>query len=90
MVINKNFKHIGLATGVVILGAAILIVLKLTSPLVATKPVIEKVWPVSTQLIKVSSFRPEIKEYGTVIAGSQADLRPLVSGRIIEVGENYF
>jgi multidrug efflux system membrane fusion protein len=90
MVMRKKFKHIGLATGVVILGAAILIVLKLTSPLVATKPVIEKVWPVSTQLIKVSSFRPEIKEYGTVIAGSQADLRPLVSGRIIEVGENYF
>lgn len=90
MTTNKRFKHISLATVIVILGVTILVLLKLNAPLVVIKPVVEKVWPVSAQIIKVSSFRPEIKVYGTVVAGSQAELRPLVAGRIIEVGTNYF
>jgi RND family efflux transporter MFP subunit len=90
MAINKQFKHISLAIGVLVLGLIILVILKLTSAPVAVKPVIEKVWPVASQLIKVRNFRPRIKEFGTIVAGSQAELRPLVSGRIIEVGKNYY
>ena len=90
MTINKRFKHTALAISIIALGLITLVFLKLTAPLVLAKPVAERVWPVATQLIKVSSFRPELKEYGTVIAGNQAELRPQVSGRIVEIGENYY
>ena len=90
MQIKKNFKHIGLAIGIVIIGVIILVILKVTAPSVVTNPVVEKTWPVSTQVMTVSNFRPKIREYGMVVAGSQAELRPLVAGRIIEVGANYY
>jgi RND family efflux transporter MFP subunit len=90
MTINKRFKHTALAISIIALGLITLVFLKLTAPLVLAKPVAERVWPVATQLIKVSSFRPELKEYGTVIAGNQAELRPQVSGRIVQIGENYY
>jgi len=90
MIISKRLKHIVLALSIIALGLFIFVALKLTAPPVVIKPSVEKVWPVSSQLIKVSNFRPKIKEFGTIVAGSQAELRPLVSGRIIEVGKNYY
>jgi len=90
MNINKNFKHIILALLIIVLGVAIFILLRLTAPTVIAEPEKEKVWPVATQVIKTSSMRPSIKEFGTIVAGSQADLRPMVAGRIIEVGPDYF
>ena len=90
MAIGKKFKHAALALSIVTLGAAILVILRLTAPLIIAEPAKEKIWPVATQIIKVSSVRPVIREFGTIVAGSQADLRPLVAGRIIEVAPNYF
>ncbi|MDC0196183.1 efflux RND transporter periplasmic adaptor subunit [Gammaproteobacteria bacterium] len=90
MKIIKPFRHIAIAVGVILIGLTILVVLRVTAPSVAVNPIVEKVWPVATEFLQVASLRPEIREYGTVIAGSQADLRPLVSGRVIEVGQGYF
>ena len=90
MIISKRLTHIVLALSIIALGLFIFVALKLTAPPVVIKPSVEKVWPVSSQLIKVTDFRPKIKEFGTIVAGSQAELRPLVSGRIIEVGKNYY
>ena len=86
----KHFKHIAVAIGVILFGITILVLLRVTAPAVVVNPVVEKVWPVATKVLQVTSLRPQIKEYGTIIAGSQADLRPLVSGRVIEVGQMYF
>ena len=88
MRIDKRLKHIFLALSIIVLGVFIFVTLKLTAPPVVIKPRVEKVWPVSSQSIEVMDFRPKIKEFGTIVAGSQAELRPLVSGRIIEVGKN--
>jgi membrane fusion protein, multidrug efflux system len=90
MKVLNHFKHIVAAIGVILIGITILVLLRVTAPAVVVNPVVEKVWPVATKVLKVASLRPEIKEYGTIIAGSQADLRPLVSGRVIEVGQSYF
>jgi multidrug efflux system membrane fusion protein len=90
MQIIKRFKHIAVAIGIILIGLAILGLLRVTAPSVVVKPVVEKVWPVATKVLQVASLRPEIQLYGTVVAGSQAELRPLVSGRIVEVGKNYF
>jgi RND family efflux transporter MFP subunit len=90
MEIVKRFKHIVLAMGILMAGIAIIVLLRLTAPSLEVKPVVQKIWPVTTQILKVTSLRPIIQEFGTVVAGSQAELRPLVSGRIVEVGENYF
>ena len=90
MRIDKRLKHIFLALSIIVLGVFIFVTLKLTAPPVVIKPRVEKVWPVSSQSIEVMDFRPKIKEFGKIVAGSQAELRPLVSGRIIEVGKNYY
>ena len=90
MKIKKRLKHIILAISVLIVGLVVLIVLRITAPTVIAEPEKEKIWPVASQTIQVSDFRPFIKEFGTIVAGSQADLRPLVAGRVIEVGANYF
>ena len=87
--INKIFRII--IPGLIILGAiGVFASLQATAPAVESKPNEEKVWPVSTINMAVADIRPVIREFGTVVAGNQADLRPLVAGRVVAVGNNYF
>lgn len=87
---SSKFLRLSLPFLIVAVGVVGFIALRATSPKVISKTNLEKVWPVSVIKLKVIDFRPEIIEFGTVVAGNQADLRPLVSGRIIEVGPNYY
>lgn len=75
----------------VILGVAIAgySYLQATRPKATPKPAEEKVWVVSAIEIRYADESPVIKEFGTVVAGSTVELRPLVAGRIVEVGPNF-
>ena len=75
---------------IIVVGIGAFVSLKATAPVLAPEPSREKVWPIQTKKLVIEDIRPEIMEFGTVVAGNQADLRPLVSGRIIKVGPNYF
>jgi len=87
---NKKLYKIFLPLLIVALGIATFASLRATAPVVKPKPSNEKTWPVKTIKLFVDNIRPEILEYGTIVAGNQADLRPLVPGRIVKVGPNYF
>jgi len=72
-----------------LVGIAGFFVLKATVPKSLPQTAKEKVWLVATKRLKVLDIRPEIFEFGTVVCANEADLRPLVSGRIIDIGANY-
>ncbi|NKB22441.1 MAG: efflux RND transporter periplasmic adaptor subunit [Alphaproteobacteria bacterium] len=63
--------------------------LKSTRPQATPKPVTEKVWPVSVVEAQLTDVQPPITEFGTVVAGSVVELRPLVDGRIVKLGQNF-
>ena len=88
--LTKNRKHVGLAILVFVLGLIVVVVLKVTAPVSVAKPEVERSWAVATKKLYLEDVQPNIQEFGAIIAGSQADIRPLVSGRIIELGENYY
>lgn len=75
----------------VILGVAIAgySYLQATRPKATPKPPEEKIWVVSATEIRYSDESPAINEFGTVVSGSTVELRPLVAGRIVEVGPNF-
>jgi len=64
--------------------------LRATRPQATPAPVQEKVWPVSAVTAKFVDIRPDISEFGTVVASSVVELRPLVAGRIVEIGPNFY
>ena len=86
---NKVFRFV-LPLLIIVVGIGAFVSLKATAPVLAPEVSREKVWPIHTKKLVIENVRPEITEFGTVVAGNQADLRPLVSGRIVEVGRNYF
>jgi RND family efflux transporter MFP subunit len=49
----------------------------------------EQVWPVEVVKAQFGAQQPELKLFGEVIAGRRSELRPLVSGLIIEIGPNF-
>ena len=77
---------------IVILAVAVVgfTYLRATRPQATPAPVQEKVWPVSALEAKFIDVQPEITEFGTVVAGSVVAMRPLVAGRVIELGTNFY
>lgn len=53
------------------------------------RPVEEKTWVVQAQTVHFTDERPDLQLFGEVVAGRKVDLRPLVAGRIVNVGENF-
>jgi len=61
----------------------------------ATRPVLnpaipeERVWTVTVVEGRATDIRPELRAFGEIVAGREVDLRPLVAGRVVEVGANF-
>lgn len=74
-----------------ILGGAVAFAgyLRATRPPVDRTSVQERVWTVSAVPVAVTEEQPELRLFGEVVAGREVELRPLVSGRIVEVGPNF-
>jgi multidrug efflux pump subunit AcrA (membrane-fusion protein) len=53
------------------------------------RPAPEKTWVVETMNVRFGDETPALKLFGEVVAGRKVDLRPLVAGRIVDVGENF-
>ena len=49
----------------------------------------EKAWVVETVPARISDIQPDLKLFGEVVAGREVELRPLVAGQIVEVGDNF-
>ena len=71
----------------IVAGAlAIFAYLAATGPQLARDRPEEKVWPVAVAEVRFGDVRPELRLYGEVVAGREADLRSLVAGTVVKIG----
>ncbi len=73
-----------LATGLAFAGY-----LRATRPPLERNSVEERVWVVSAAEVRITDVQPELNLFGEVVAGREVELRPLVAGRVIEVGDGF-
>lgn len=74
---------------ILLLAGGTAAVLVATRPTVERKVVPERVWRVSATTVSIADIQPKLKLLGEIVAGRSVELRPLVSGRVIAVGDNY-
>lgn len=63
--------------------------LEATKPEVSPAEPLERVWTVNVAEVAYGDQRPELSLYGVVVAGREVEMRALVAGQVIEVGENF-
>ena len=83
----KRIIKIGLPVAVLALAVAANVYLRATKPNVEAQPARERVWPVAIVKADPGNETPTLHAYGTIVAGRELELKPLVGGRVIEVGE---
>jgi len=93
-IVEKTVKRSRLRSArlpiLIVLGTVGIIFLLMASrPRMRPVPVAERVWPVEVIEASFGTVQPELKLFGEVIAGRRSELRPLVSGLIVEVGPNF-
>lgn len=76
-------------------SAIIFVVTGLAWLIVATRPQLEpldlqeKSWSVEATRVRHETVQPDMSLYGEVLAGRESDMRALVSGIVIEVGDDF-
>ena len=60
-----------------------------TRPQVETRTPEERVWTVAAVTVARGDVQPVMRLYGEIVAGREVELRPLVGGSVVEVGENF-
>ncbi len=78
---------IGLPVAVLAAAVAGNAYLQATKPYAEARPARERVWPVTIVEAAPAEETPEYHAYGTIMAGRELELRPLVDGRITEVSD---
>jgi RND family efflux transporter MFP subunit len=86
---SSRLRSIRLPILIVLVTLTIIFILIATRPRMRPVPVPERVWPVEVIEAHYGTVRPELRLFGEVTAGRRSELRPLVSGLIIEVGPNF-
>jgi RND family efflux transporter MFP subunit len=71
-------------------GGAIFALLVLTKTEAASKPPVEKDWVVDSVVLQRANLQPTLRLQGQIISSQDADLRPLVEGRVVEIGPNFY
>ena len=69
----------------VLLGAYLIV----SRPQAVPNPPAEKVTPVNVITAEFRSYQPELHVYGEIIAGREAEIRPMVAGRITALDETF-
>jgi RND family efflux transporter MFP subunit len=70
-------------------AAATFAYLRATRPHIPPRPPQERVWTVATAAARAGADRPVYRLFGEIVAGREAELRPLVAGRVIAVGPDF-
>lgn len=70
-------------------GAATFVHFKNTKPVEKPKPVAERVWNVSAIEVDPGAISPKISVFGSLLAAREVELRSLVAGEVINVGETF-
>ena len=76
-------------------AAVIIVSFGVARAIIATKPQLaadlpaEKVYIVATHPVRHVDLRPELKPFGEVVTGREVELRALVGGEVVRVGDNF-
>lgn len=87
--LSKRLFSIAVPLAILALGAMVAIFLISTRPELAAKPVVERIWTVASVPATSGTVQPERRFYGRIVAGREIDIRPEVSGSILEIGPNF-
>ncbi len=63
--------------------------LEATRPELARTQPEERVWPVAAVEVSAGDWQPRLKVYGQIVASREVEMRALVAGPVVEVGEAY-
>lgn len=85
----SRLKSVRLPLLIVTATLVVIFLLIATRPRMQPIPRPERVWPVEVVEAHYATLQPELKLFGEVIAGRRSELRPLVSGLIVEIGPNF-
>ncbi len=86
---SRRTRKILLPLAIIAVSVAFVGYLRATQPPVERNPVRERVWIVSAMPVVFSKVQPKLLLYGEIVAGRKVDLRPLVAGRIVAVGDDF-
>ncbi|MBE7635618.1 efflux RND transporter periplasmic adaptor subunit [Sneathiella sp. P13V-1] len=70
-------------------GVSTFVHFKNTKPVEKPKPVAERVWNVSAIEVNPGAISPKISVFGSLLAAREVELRSLVAGEVIKVGESF-
>lgn len=86
---NAFAYRVALPLVVVALGVLLGRYLIVSRPQALPNPPAEKVTPVTVIPAQYTTFRPELQVYGEITAGREAEIRPVVAGRITALDETF-
>lgn len=74
---------------ILLLAVAFAGYLRATKPPLQRTEIKERVWLVETVPASIATITPRLKLYGEIVAGQEVELRPLVSGRVVKLGDRF-
>ena len=86
---KSRFRRFSLPLIILGVTAGIVFVLIATRPRIVPNEAPERVWPVEVTAARIGTIQPDLNLFGEVVAGRRTELMPLVSGVMVEIGENF-
>ena len=84
----RKVAKLAIPLGVLAIAVSVAGYLKATKPKVAAQPLTERVWTIAAIPAVVENIQPSIKLFGEIVSGRTVDLRPQVSGKIVQASPN--
>ena len=86
---KSGFRRLPLPLIILGVTAGIVYLLIATRPRLVPTVAPERVWPVKVMEARIGTIQPALHLFGEVVAGRRTELMPLVSGVMVEIGENF-
>lgn len=87
---TARLKKLRLPVVIIVVTVVVIAGLMATRPRLTPVEKPERVWPVAVVEARHATVQPEVTLFGEVVAGRRSELRPLVSGLIVEIGTGFF
>ena len=86
---ESRLKRLRLPLTIVTVTAVMIVALVATRPRIVPIESPERVWHVDVIEARHATLQPALELFGEVVAGRSSELRPLVSGVMVEIGPNF-
>ena len=87
--ILRKFKQASVPVLILVLGLALAVYFVGSRPRALPKSPEEKVWPIAVTEVTRRDVRPDIRVFGEIQAGREAEIRAMVAGRLVELNPDF-